>query len=296
MLWASEQKGRVSLAPGRQIASQWKLLVGEAIEEKYTQTFQKVYILHDFLLALCVVSGALGSPVQMYLWAGVELLLTVLLLKFRVFKDKIMNIRQIVLEILFFLLATTMAAMTSANMKDQEFSASILITYCVILCLEVILIMYTYIMAVIHGLKGNSVKVSPSTPIVESADAIKDREMAKDGHVSQNMVKPAKLKILKSKILSGMQPGDSNLRNTLSQGLPHQLSGSPDSHLGSKTMLVESALNVPTLMEVKNKKEKLLQSVCTKASILDGDFDDNIYAAGKPKLKKHLSKRVTNPS
>jgi len=49
----------------------------------------KGLVVHDILLSVFVLTGTFVSPVQMYLWAGVELLLTVLLLKFRVFKDKL---------------------------------------------------------------------------------------------------------------------------------------------------------------------------------------------------------------
>jgi len=168
-------------------------MLGEIVNPNYLEMFQKVYILHDFLLAFCIVSGAFASPVQMYLWAGVELLLTVLLLKFRVFKDNIMYVRQILLEMLFLFLSCTMAIIAKFNINEITSSAILLFGSIAIICIEIVFMTIIYAQTILKTMRKRP-KIHTEA---ENKTTIKDSTKM----ISPAARRPLKLKVLNHKIL-----------------------------------------------------------------------------------------------
>jgi len=149
----------------------------------------KGLVVHDILLSVFVVTGTFVSPVQMYLWAGVELLLTVLLLKFRVFKDKLMHIRQITMCNIFFSLSIFMGAVGSNKNNSPDVSIALFFIYLVILSIEAILIFTLYAKGIISLVKKNKT-------IVED-----DKVKVRDGQVAPLQNAPNKVKIIQKKLL-----------------------------------------------------------------------------------------------
>jgi len=137
----------------KHLHEKWTYILSETVEEKYSENFLRLNIVHDILMAFCIVSGTFASPVQMYLWAGVELLLTVLLLKFRVFKDRLMQVRQIVVESVFAMLCIVMAIVATTQRTDVIYSMIIYITYFCVMCFEVLLMIATFVRAIYFFVK-----------------------------------------------------------------------------------------------------------------------------------------------
>jgi len=166
ILISNKRKHKMPLPPAKQIAEKWSEILREIVDDRFMESFQKIYVMHDFIFAFSLVSGTFVSPYQMYLWAGVELLLTVLLLKFRVFKDKIMNIRQPLMEILFFFLSIVMAVSTSLKSRDTIISMIIFFTSIIILCLDILFMIFIYIQAIFKSAKEAKTENSQEQKII----------------------------------------------------------------------------------------------------------------------------------
>jgi len=174
LLWWSEKRGRRCLTPARQVVDRWRGMMEEVVQQEYGEAFIKLYVVHNFLMSLCIVTGTFVSPVQMYLWAGVELLLTVLLLKFRVFKEKLMNIRQCIIESLFLILSIAMAlTFVISPSLNIPLPAIIFIISAIILCLDILFIIFIFIRQSILHLKRKPVQENNKIlPIADSSKLI----------------------------------------------------------------------------------------------------------------------------
>ena len=148
ILISSDIRQRFLKTPAKQLYHKWKLIFSEIVHSEYIVPFIKLYLLHDFLFSILLTLGSITSPLQMYLWAGVELLLTVLLLKFRVFKVIMLNFRQPILGVVTFAVFITMAVITGDKIRKEEVSMTFFISSAAIISLDLINVIFIWIQAI----------------------------------------------------------------------------------------------------------------------------------------------------
>jgi hypothetical protein len=206
--------------PGQLLAERWTQLLADTLEERHAVKVVKGLVVHDILLSVFVVTGTFVSPVQMYLWAGVELLLTVLLLKFRVFKDKLLHWRQIVLGFFFVSLSLYLAIIASVSIQFPSVYPTLFFAYLVVLSAEVGVMLTLWTRGVIQMV--NNKRQTPNNKI-KSAEKVELRSGI-DTNSPSAPVKLVQKKLLGSKLDKRVSAGtgQSVCKSTGRSGQGHQ--------------------------------------------------------------------------
>ena len=86
-----------------------------SLTDGMADAFLKGFLIHDLAMAVTVVVGRYMGPWQIWIWVLAEVVLVTLVIKYRLFKSKVLLIRSIVIEVLFLLLVITIALVPLAN-------------------------------------------------------------------------------------------------------------------------------------------------------------------------------------
>ena len=90
-------------------------ILKESLNDNFADAFLKGFLIHDLAMASTVVIGRYLGPWQIWIWVLAEVVLVALVIKYKLFKSKVLLIRSIVIEVLFLLLVIAIALVPLAN-------------------------------------------------------------------------------------------------------------------------------------------------------------------------------------
>ena len=131
--------------------------------------FFKGYLVHDFLLGAVGILGRYFPRGQSWAWAGMEVVLVILIIKYKLFKTNFLHYRQVIVEILFLALSIQLALVGNTIEHSRGTLIScILATSLLILFFNVTLVLYEYTKSILKFFKNERKAKEASNKVVKA--------------------------------------------------------------------------------------------------------------------------------